>query len=157
MRLLKEHSGTLQHWRSRESGNIYFVLVSRLTGVVVLTAAIGVVPIAPPEHVHETREEGHHHQLVVHRHSQAHGASHHSAEHEGLLEDDDGPVLVLPATYTVPPAPNGAIAAPSTVVRLIEPPSVKSLHRPADFVEQLIHGPPRAPASPRAPPFSPAL
>lgn len=130
------------------------MFASRLLGVV-LAAAVGFVPIVPPEHVHETDEHGHH-QLLVHRHSEQHGVSGHALRHDGQFDDDDAPVLTLASTYIAPSAPIGAVAAPSSVIRLIPPPAVKLPHPPVGFVERLIHGPPRTPASPRAPPSPPA-
>ncbi len=126
------------------------MFASRLLGAV-LAAAVGFVPIVPPEHVHETDEHGHH-QLLVHRHSEAHRISHHATRHDGQFDDDDAPVLTLAPAYIAPSAPVGAVAAPSSVIRLIPPPPVALLHPPVGFVERLIHGPPRSPAAPRAPP-----
>jgi hypothetical protein len=123
-----------------------------------LVAAVGVVPLAPPEHVHERLDQDHH-DVLVHRHAEPHGAHHRSAgsHHDGIFDDDDAPVLILSTTYTVPPAAMGAIGAPPSVFRVLTPPAVQTLHGPRAFVEHLIHGPPRAPAALRAPPSHPTV
>src|SRR5919107_1604759 len=76
----------------------------RLSGLLalVLTAAIGSIPVAPPEHVHEADDHGEHH-VVVHRHAAIHTGVHHSANHDGVLDDDDGTILTLEPIYIVPP------------------------------------------------------
>ena len=126
------------------------VSVSRSIGLV-LAAVLGLAPLAPPEHVHEVEEHGHH-QLLVHRHTEAHDASHHSGEHQNVLDENETPVLTLTAVY-VAPAPPAVLAAPVRVAfTFLDPPVAKSLHPAADYVERLIHGPPRALVSPRAPP-----
>lgn len=115
-----------------------------------LVAAMGLLPIAPPEHVHEGDEHGHAH-VVVHRHQALHGVADHHRQHESAVEDDDGPVLTLTTVYTVPIA-RGMPAPPPLVHFLAEPPAPNRLDPPAIDVARLIHGPPRAPTSPRAPP-----
>lgn len=48
----------------------------------VLAAAIGVLPLVPPEHVHDTRSADGHHGVVAHRHAGAHTHGHpHVHEH----------------------------------------------------------------------------
>lgn len=131
------------------------VFAFRALGVA-LAAAMAFMPIVPPEHVHDAEEHGHHH-LLVHRHSQPHGFTHHADGHTGVLDDDDAPVVTLNAAFTVPPVPAGALAAPSANVHYLAMPPVQRLHVPVGFVERLIHGPPRSPASLRAPPFYLAL
>jgi hypothetical protein len=119
----------------------------------VLGVAIGLLPVAPPEHVHEAEEQGHVH-VVVHRHLKTHGILEHQAEHHSTVDDDDGPVLTLTAVYTVPvPAPP-VTSPPPVPSAVIEPPKVQAVARPFADVELLIHGPPRAPTPPRAPPSS---
>jgi hypothetical protein len=120
----------------------------------VLAAALGLGPIVPPEHVHETEEHGHH-QRLAHRHADAHPLVP-VAPHDGAFHDDD-PVLTLAAIYTVPPVLAVAPPSPDSVVVLPAPPLAAAFHRAGDSREPLIHGPPRAPASPRAPPRSSRL
>ena len=116
----------------------------------VLAMAVGWLPVAPPEHVHEDADHGHQH-VVVHRHTAPHHARHHGDAHDGVFDDED-PVLTLDAVYGPPGAPT-AIARPvTTAVVVIEPPAVAILERPREFVERLNTGPPRGPASLRAPP-----
>jgi len=121
----------------------------------VLAAAIGLGPIVPPEHVHETEEHGHH-ERVAHRHAEAHPLVP-AAPHDGAFHDDDDPVLTLAATYTVPSAPALAPPSPESVVVLPAPVLAAAFHRAGDSREPLIHGPPRAPASLRGPPSSSRL
>jgi hypothetical protein len=124
------------------------VRLSRLLAIV-LTAAIGSIPVAPPEHVHEADGHGDHH-VVVHRHAAVHTGLQHAADHDGVLDDDDGTVVTLEPICIVPSVV--ALVAPvGTLPTQLEPPgyafAVKS-----EYVERLIHGPPRAPTGPRAPP-----
>ena len=44
----------------------------------VLGIAMGLLPVAPPEHVHEAEEQGHVH-AVIHRHLKPHGILEHHA------------------------------------------------------------------------------
>jgi hypothetical protein len=121
----------------------------------VLAAAIGLGPIVPPEHVHETEEHGHHKRLA-HRHAEAHPLVP-AAPHTPAFHDDDDPVLTLAAAYTVPPVLAMAPPSQESVVVLPEPALAAAFHRGGDSREPLIHGPPRAPASPRGPPRSSRL
>jgi len=122
----------------------------RLVGLA-LVAAVGWIPVAPPEHVHEEEEHGHE-TLLVHRHLGAHARSQHWSRHEQILDHEDPPILTFDPVYVVPSALNAVAEPPSIVVALIEPPAGEVLHRSRDYVERLIHGPPRAPTSLRAPP-----
>src|SRR5262245_6928993 len=116
---------------------------------------MGVLPIVPPEHVHEAEEEGHI-QVVVHRHLQAHGLlEHHSDHHPATVDHDDGPVLTLSAVYNVP-APFVIWGPRRPVSARLEPPEPRRLERSSTDVDILIHGPPRAPTGLRAPPVVPA-
>jgi hypothetical protein len=122
----------------------------RVSGVV-LAVTIGLGPIVPPEHVHETEEHGHH-RMVVHRHAEAHGLSVPAAPHHREVHEDDDPVLTLTPLFTVPGVPAVPPASTATVVVLPEPPVPVAFHRAGDSNEPLIHGPPRAPAPQRGPP-----
>ena len=136
--------------------DIRFLLVfaSRLWPLV-LVAALGVVPIGPQEHVHETIDEAGHVALLVHRHVQLHGVeASRGTGHETV--DHPDPITV---------APNGAYTAPALYV--LHPPAIQSTSLPtmppvrvaacvARACAPLIHAPPRAPSSLRAPPSVPA-
>ena len=130
------------------------VKVSRfLAGV--LGAALGLLPVAPPEHMHEAEEQGHVH-VVLHRHLNPHGILEHHGEHHSTVDDDDGPVLTLTTVYNVP-APLVVAGPPRIAHEWIEPPTPRRIERPLADVDILIHGPPHAPTAPRAPPFSPTV
>lgn len=128
----------------------------RVSGVA-LAVAIGLGPIVPPEHVHETEEHGHH-RMVVHRHAEAHRLSVPAAPHHREVHDeDDDPILTLTPLFTVPGGPAVPPASPATVIVLPEPPVGVAFHRAGELNEPLIHGPPRAPAPQRGPPRSSRL
>lgn len=123
----------------------------RLTALL-LAAAVACVPLAPPEHVHEGHDD--HHGPLVHRHAEVHVFTEQVHHHGAVLDDDDGAVVTLTAAFTLPsplvlPAP-----ATANVLLPFDPSPGEPLRRAAAFVELLIHGPPRAPASLRAPPPS---
>lgn len=142
-----------QLWSRLRSHTIRCVMASRLLAAVLATA-LGLLPVAPPEHVHEAEEHGHAH-AVIHRHLEPHGIlNQHHANRHPELKDDDGPVLTLTAAYTGPLAAFTP-AAPQVAGVLIEPPSFHAFERPFADVDLLIHGPPRAPTPPRAPPSIP--
>jgi hypothetical protein len=129
------------------------VRVSRtLAGV--LGAAMALLPIAPPEHVHEAEEQGHVH-VVVHRHVKLHDILEHHADDHQQVEDDDGPALTLNATFHLP-APTVLGSPARTSSEQIHPPAKRRVERSFADIELQIHGPPRAPTPPRAPPLSPA-
>ena len=120
-----------------------------------LGAALGLLPIGPPEHLHEGEEHGHVH-IVIHRHPKPHGLLEHHAEHHSTVGDDDGPALILTTIYTVPAGP--AVASPPQIVSAwMEPPTPRRVERLFADIDLLIHGPPRAPTPPRAPPLSPRV
>jgi hypothetical protein len=120
----------------------------------VLTVAIGLVPLAAPEHVHEREEDGHA-QVVVHRHMPPHGFGEHHRAPEAALDHDEEPVLTLTTVYTVPGPV--VLAAPERSARaLVEPPERQRIERVLTKFDVPIHGPPRAPAGLRAPPVLPA-
>lgn len=123
---------------------------------VALAVLLVVGPALPPEHVHEIEEEGHR-ALLVHHHFQVHNSLHHDADHAAVVDHDDAAVMTVAPMFTVPAA-RTAIAAPA-VVRLVrvDPPAAPPTHRVAEYVDLLIHGPPRAPASLRAPPVAASL
>jgi hypothetical protein len=120
----------------------------------VLSLAIGLLPLAAPEHVHEREDHGHA-QVVVHRHVPPHRFVDHHRGHQASLDDDDAPVRTLTTVFTVPGSVD--LAAPErSASALIKPPEPESVERTLTKFDIPIHGPPRAPTGPRAPPFSPA-
>lgn len=123
---------------------------------IALALAVGALPVAPPEHVHESEERGHH-RALVHRHLEGHLGGHHGAHYEGELDDDDAPVLTFDAVYTVPQARAIVSVPPVTVVAFGEAPIVNVIRRTPEYFGRLIHGPPRAPAGLRAPPSTTCL
>jgi len=118
---------------------------------VVLAMAMGLAPVAPPEHVHEAEEQGHQFTLI-HRHLDPHHAGDHSRRHRAVIDHDEEPVLILAAVYTVPPTPtvDNPLESIDLHADTFAPPCDE--WSAADF-DILIHGPPRAPASLRAPPL----
>ena len=115
-----------------------------------MAVAIGWLPIVPPEHVHEDHAD---HHLIVHRHANAHALSPRPAAAHHSVDDDDGPVLTLDATYMVPTVLTVAAGPAVLTVAVIDAPAAGTLYRTRDFVQRLIHGPPRAPVSLRGPPL----
>jgi hypothetical protein len=119
-----------------------------------LVTAMSVAPVAPPEHAHEAEEHGHHF-TVIHRHFEQHHAGDHSSRHHAVIDHDEDPILTLATVYTVPPLTS--VDSPLEIVA----DEVETFESPcgewsAADVDILIHGPPRAPTSLRAPPISPA-
>ena len=117
----------------------------------VLAAALGLLPLAPPEHAHEA--ETRHSHVIVHRHLNLHGIQPHHQELSTIDHDED-PILTLSAVYNVPPQPEIAGPVPSAG-ELIQPLVLSRSEGSFIDVEILIHGPPRAPTPPRAPPARP--
>jgi hypothetical protein len=132
------------------------VNVSRvLAGLV--GAVLGLLPVAPPDHVHAAQEEGHVH-IVIHRHLEPHGLLHHrDASNLAFDDNDDYPIVTLTLVYTVPVAPSVAPLVRYSLGALIGPPPPLRSERAIVDVESLIHGPPRAPTSLRGPPSSTLL
>jgi hypothetical protein len=129
------------------------VQVSRILASV-LGVALGLLPVVPPEHMHEEEEHGH--ARVLHRHLKPHDVLEHHGEHRSRVDDHDSPVLTLSASYNVPQPV--VIAAPGRVAASwVEPPPPRPAARAFVDVDILIHGPPRAPTPLRGPPVSPAL
>src|SRR5690349_20602075 len=124
--------------------------VTRLWSVV-LVAVLAVLPTLPPEHVHEETDGQGHQVLVAHRHVQLHTTV---ARHTGRADtvDHADPVSAIPdGIYTVStrfvhrvPLARAAVLPPAPVARR----AVVARR----FSDRLIHGPPRAPSSLRAPP-----
>lgn len=117
-----------------------------------LTAALGLVPLIPAEHVHETETNGHR-QVVVHQHSSPHAIGHLPGDRDDrrAFDHPDDPVLTLSTVYTVPMAQLPAVRS-VTVVAMIQPLVAETGLALSGFVERLIHGPPRPRLSLRGPP-----
>jgi hypothetical protein len=127
------------------------VFRSRLIGLA-LAAAVGWLPIAPPEHVHEADDHGHQ-RMVVHRHLAPHTLPRH-ADHQGrVFDDDDAPVLTLNVVYTVPTATSIIGRPPSVESAIVAAPLSGARYRSPEYFDPPIHGPPRAPSGLRAPPL----
>jgi hypothetical protein len=119
----------------------------------VVVACLALAPLLPAQHVHEADHHGH--GRVAHQHLSPHHVA--APEAPGQhVESDDEPILTLTSVYTVPP-PQGAVAPPVDVVALLAQPPIAIVRRHTQYVEPVIHGPPRAPTSLRAPPFTPAV
>ena len=114
-------------------------------------ATAGWLPVAPPEHVHEEEEHGHE-TLLVHRHLGAHPILQGVARHNRAVDHEGAPVLTFDPVYVIPAIPAAIGQPPSSMLPNLEPPAGKTLSRSRDYVERLIHAPPRAPTSLRAPP-----
>ena len=124
----------------------------------VFCLAIGLLPAAAPEHVHQLEDHGHA-EVVIHRHMAPHGvvnrADHHNDDGHQTSLEDDAPILTLTSLYTVPGSL--ILASPErSASDLIEIPEAHSITHVLTKFDVPIHGPPRAPAGLRAPPFSPA-
>lgn len=123
----------------------------------VLALAIGLLPMAPPEHLHESTDHGGHHEEVAHRHDLLHVsdlAGPHN-EHGVEIEDPDahGAVITIDPVSESAAPPFSLVAPIPHALDLPEPPAPQ-LRAPVASVEPLIHGPPRAPAALRGPPSS---
>ena len=156
--LLRLRRKDIQRWPRSLAGQPQVAYDSRVrvSGIIasVLSLAVGLLPVAAPEHVHEREEHGHA-ELLVHRHMPPHGLLDHHREHGASVEDDDAPVLTLTTVYTLPVSM--ILAGPERlVISLIEPPRPERIERSQTKFEVPIHGPPRAPSVLRGPPFSPA-
>jgi hypothetical protein len=126
--------------------------VTRLLGGL-LCAVLASLPVVPPEHVHEARDEDGRIHLVVHRHLEAHSSRHHAKRGASSIDDID-PIITLTPAYTVPPGPPVLGPQPLRSGELLEPRRASVLRHQLHDVEQLIHGPPRAPTPLRGPPVA---
>lgn len=123
-----------------------------------LLLALGTAPLAPAEHAHAIAEgDGHH--LLIHRHAEDHHGSRAPAshEHDTIVDGDDVPVLTASRLFTVPPSPYLQAPPAVLVAGYLSPTLVDTAARAGPHAQFLIHAPPRAPASLRGPPVSPAL
>ena len=127
-------------------------LVCRLLLSLVLAAAVALVPLAPPVHVHETIDEAGHHEAVAHAHAEAHHL-HVQAKDDLILEveDEESVVTTLDPVFIASPTYVSVTLQPAVAALLPEPPVISRAVR-AVYVERLNHSPPRAPTALRGPP-----
>ncbi|MBI1874111.1 MAG: hypothetical protein HYS05_09510 [Acidobacteria bacterium] len=121
----------------------------RTVSAALLAGAMGLFPILPPEHAHDSEDRAGRHHVMVHRHANLHGLQ--AEHHGGASLDDTNPIATLEPVFTAPgpvsfPAPHFAVQA------LLEPAIIGRRPVHQAFDQQPIHGPPRAPAALRAPP-----
>ena len=147
-------SENLQLWPARLSHTIGRVVTTRLLALA-LAASVVSLTVAPPAHVHEAEEEGHH-ELLVHRHLSAHPLAPRDHGHGGIDHADER-ILTLDSAFTIPSAPTLSAPLPPATIAILEPPVAVSAAGLPDYFEPLIHGPPRAPAGLRAPPVTSRL
>jgi len=128
---------------------------SRLWAVLIVLA-LGLVPVAPPEHVHETTEADGHHESIAHRHAEVHWIDVSRSDGGTTVDHPDSVIVTVDGVYTTPDPQVVAMPAIAPALLLIAAPDATAARaRPA--FEPLIHAPPRAPSSPRAPPVSSRL
>ena len=147
--------------RARGIGIASRLVLSPRTLSVVLATAIGLLPCAPPEHLHETEDANGHHESVVHRHSGSHVAAHtlsdHHDHHKVTVDDEERVIATLDPLFTVVNVYSPAVPA-AEVVALVEEPTPENDGAVVPrYIERLIHGPPFRAVGPRAPPLTPLL
>jgi hypothetical protein len=126
------------------------VSASRLCSIV-LVGVLGVLPVLPPEHVHELTDAEGHQVVVVHRHVQLHTITGPASGRDATIDHSDPVTTDLDGTYT---SPARYTLRPPFVASVLVPPA-QPVRRPfvaLRFSDRLIHAPPRAPSSLRAPP-----
>ena len=119
-----------------------------------LAGVMALSPVAPPEHVHDRDDHGHH-AFVVHRHVPPHVWGH---DDFGILgsrgvDDDDAPIATLNPVY-IPQFSSVEIGVPVSAGPLAFAPSSPRVSMRSVDVERLIHGPPRTSNGLRAPPVN---
>jgi hypothetical protein len=122
-------------------------------GSLVLALLVGLLPMLPAEHVHESDHDGHH-EALAHRHFEEHlpgQRPHHDTPDAAVVDHDDEHTVTLEAAYTTHAAFAFAVP-PAILVAFLDAPPMPVRHGFMPAVERLSHGPPRAPASLRAPP-----
>lgn len=112
--------------------------------------ALGVLPVLPAEHVHEGSDAEGHHVLVVHRHVQLHTVDARASGQRPTVDHSDPFAIDLDGVYTA--SGRYLLQAPLAVAAVIVRPTLRAAPARRRFSDQLIHAPPRAPSSLRAPP-----
>jgi hypothetical protein len=117
-----------------------------------LAIFLGLAPLVPPEHAHEQENDGQR-EVVIHQHAHAHAMGHAPASRDSrrVFDHPDDLLLTLSTIFTAPTPPMPAVPN-LAVVAMLDPPRIAVHHDPNEFVELLIHGPPRGPTGLRAPP-----
>jgi len=115
-----------------------------------LGAAMAMLPIAPPEHVHEAEAEDTFTSSSI-VNAKVHDILDRHADDHQQVEDDDGPALTLNSTFNLQPPQSLEVRRGRRRER-IEPPAPRRLERSFADIELQIHGPPRTP-TPLAPAF----
>jgi len=123
--------------------------LSRSIVSLILAPYVAVSGALPRDHVHEADLD--HHHAAVHRHLRVHDQARPDHDHTRLAEDDAHVVwlegaAVGQAAYQLP----GPALAASVTVQLGSPATVWTAG--FDYSAAPAHGPPRTPASLRAPP-----
>jgi hypothetical protein len=122
----------------------------------VLVAAIGAMPVAPPVHVHETTTPEGHHEALTHRHLSSHVGHVAQLDHDrATLEDADSVVATLDIVFAPPGGGHFPPAPPPTVMVLLRDTVEPIRFGSPEYIERLIHAPPRAPTDVRGPPATP--
>ena len=123
---------------------------------VVLAAASAILPIAPPEHGHETTEPNGHHDFFAHRHTQPHLADFagHETHHGPAVDDEQSVIVTLDSVFTAPTRTDVPAAPSLRLIGVLQEPAGVGRAVPLALVEPLIHGPPRGPVALRGPPAS---
>jgi hypothetical protein len=130
--------------------DLAFVVASRFCAFV-LVAALGMLPVLPPEHVHELTDAEGHRVVVAHRHVQLHTIAGSASGRRATVDHSDPVTTDLNGTYTS--SARFALQAPFVACVFFAPPSAARRSFVATrFSDRLIHAPPRAPSSLRAPP-----
>jgi hypothetical protein len=122
-------------------------LLSRLF-CLALGLGVALLPVMPPEHVHDVRTPDGHHHALVHRHVSVHSVRH---PQQPTRLDDVDPVQTLESAFIT----TAVVTAPAPALRVawtVQTPLFGIDSARTEFVERVIHGPPRFPAALRAPP-----
>jgi hypothetical protein len=112
--------------------------------------ALGLVPLAPAEHVHEMERNGHY-EAVLRQHARPHAMVQIPSDAGRAYDHLDEPILTLSTVYTAP-ARQAPVVPVLPVIAVLEPLQLAVAAAFSGVVELLIHGPPSALPGLRAPP-----
>lgn len=118
--------------------------------IAILAGTIGLLPVLPPEHVHNLEDHAGRPHLIVHSHVESHGLNRH--HHRGATLDDSDPIITLEPWLSAP-VPVFDPTVILTAVTLVEPPSMMRGMATTELIQHRTHGPPGAPSGLRSPPF----